>query len=1373
MVGIHGWCAVRKAGLAAAALIVACCAPAQAAARPDLLPTKLSYPAGTARPGVLYTTRATIENAGSATAGRSTTAFYLSLDAKHDRGDVRVGGVAVKSIAAGHGVRVTKKFRVPANVKPGTYRMLVCADDTKRVKESREANDCLASKPALTVRAAPPTAQVQQAQVQPSVHLDPPPPEEQATSPPVTSAQASPPAVSLNAPLDGAFLVSGAATIGGTASTHSLVTIEVFAGSSAAGAPAEALQALPAPDGAWTVQPSPTLPDGAYTVRAEATGPLGDLAVGAARTFTVDTVAPTVSITLDPATPDGSGGTYTVMPGVHAAASDLDLQAAACTVDGAPATLLNSAHSASGDLAVSGEGSHTISCTAADQAGWTAVATKSFTVRSVAPVVSLVQPADGLSTNDATPSFGGAAGTAPGDLPTVTVPVFRGTSATGTAVATLTATASGGAWGATPASGLADGTYTARAQQSNEAGDTGSSATHTFTVDTAAPSPAISHPAAGAAMNSTTPALDGTAGTAAGDTAGVTVNLYAGTAAAGTPIRTMTTPVSGGAWSVSPAALADGDYTVQVTQSDAAGNSGTSAARTFKVDTTAPAVTLAHPTGGATNHAKPAFDGGAGTAAGDAANVTVKVYAGSTASGTPVQALSATATSGTWSVTPSIALADGVYTAEAEQADGAGNSGKSASRTFTVDTAAPAVTLAHPAAGLTNNASPSFDGAAGTTTGDSATVTVKVYSCSSATGTPVRTMTATASSGSWSATPSPALPDGTYTARAEQADSAGNTGTSAARTFTLDTSAPVVGLDHPADGSATTDTTPTFDGTAGTASGDASTVTVRIYNGTAATGTPVRTLTATAGAGGAWSTTPSTALADGTYTAQAEQTDSAGNSGKSAARTFTVDTTAPTVTLAHPAAGALMTGTTPFDGTASSASGDSATVTVRIYSGSSATGAPLRTLTATASGGSWSVTPGSGLDEGTYTAQAEQSDAAGNTGKSAARTFTIDSTAPAVTLTSPAAGSVTNDATPAFSGAAGTATGDSSTVTVKIYSGSSASGAPARTLTATASGGNWSVAPGSNLADGTYTAQAEQSDAAGNTGTSAARTFTVDGVAPVTSISSPTAGSTTDDQTVTISGSAGSRPGDGTTVTVKILDASGTQVQSIDAARASDGSWSVVTQTLPVGSYTARAQQSDSAGNTGTSDPVAFSTPGVLLAAGDIASCDQTGDSATAAVLGQNPADAIAVLGDNAYEQGSSSDFNNCYGPTWGAYKAKTHPAVGNHEYTTSNASGYFGYFGSAAGTAGQGWYSYDLSTWHVVVLNTSEQCWPISCAKGSAQEQWLKTDLQNHASQCTLAYWHHPLFSSGGNGSSPPPGRARRSIHSGTTCTRPAPTRC
>jgi len=168
---------------------------------------------------------------------------------------------------------------------------------------------------------------------------------------------------------------------------------------------------------------------------------------------------------------------------------------------------------------------------------------------------------------------------------------------------------------------------------------------------------------------------------------------------------------------------------------------------------------------------------------------------------------------------------------------------------------------------------------------------------------------------------------------------------------------------------------------------------------------------------------------------------------------------------------------------------------------------------------------------------------------------------------------------------------------------------------------------------------------------------------------------------------------------------------------------------------------------------VTFDTPAVLMAAGDIAGCgaSQMGDTATASLLTANPSDAIATLGDNAYESGSASDFANCYGPTWGTptLKAKTHPAPGNHEYydNSADARDYFNYFGPAAGTSGQGWYSYDLGGWHVVVLNSSDDCDPVACAKGSAQEQWLKADLAAHSAQCTLAYWHHPRWTSGFHG--------------------------
>ncbi len=142
--------------------------------------------------------------------------------------------------------------------------------------------------------------------------------------------------------------------------------------------------------------------------------------------------------------------------------------------------------------------------------------------------------------------------------------------------------------------------------------------------------------------------------------------------------------------------------------------------------------------------------------------------------------------------------------------------------------------------------------------------------------------------------------------------------------------------------------------------------------------------------------------------------------------------------------------------------------------------------------------------------------------------------------------------------------------------------------------------------------------------------------------------------------------------------------------------------------------------------------------AGDISSCSQDNDEATARLL-----DAIAgtvfVLGDNAYPSGTASEYANCYDPTWGRHKARTKPATGNHDYATAGAAGYFGYFGAVAGDPTKGYYSYDLGDWHLIALNSN-----LSMSAGSAQEQWLAADLAASTKSCTLAYWHHPRFSSG-----------------------------
>src|SRR5215208_6238040 len=156
----------------------------------------------------------------------------------------------------------------------------------------------------------------------------------------------------------------------------------------------------------------------------------------------------------------------------------------------------------------------------------------------------------------------------------------------------------------------------------------------------------------------------------------------------------------------------------------------------------------------------------------------------------------------------------------------------------------------------------------------------------------------------------------------------------------------------------------------------------------------------------------------------------------------------------------------------------------------------------------------------------------------------------------------------------------------------------------------------------------------------------------------------------------------------------------------------------------------------------------VLVGAGDIASCRSTGDEATAGLLAGLLAGidgTVATFGDNAYPRGTDADFARCYDPTWGQFKALTKPSPGNHE--AAGSSGYFDYFGAAAGEPGKGYYSYDLGSWHVISLNSNCSSVVGGCASGSPQEQWLKADLAAHSNACTLAYWHHPRFSSGIHG--------------------------
>jgi hypothetical protein len=278
----------------------------------------------------------------------------------------------------------------------------------------------------------------------------------------------------------------------------------------------------------------------------------------------------------------------------------------------------------------------------------------------------------------------------------------------------------------------------------------------------------------------------------------------------------------------------------------------------------------------------------------------------------------------------------------------------------------------------------------------------------------------------------------------------------------------------------------------------------------------------------------------------------------------------------------------------------------------------------------------------------------------------------------------------------------------------------------------------------------------------------VDNEPPQVVLAQPASGDALDDTTPSFSGIAGTALGDRATVTVNVhagSDTSGALAQTLTSTRNGDASFSAeAAAALAPGTYTAIATQTDHAGNVGSSSANTFvvneggtSTPPAptIVSAGDIAGCGGTtsGEFQTAALIEGQPNATVLSLGDHAYPNGTPAEFANCYGPSWGRFKDRTRPIPGGHEYNTPGAAGYYGYFGAAAGDPSKGWYSYDLGEWHIVALNAV--CDKVGCEAGSEQEQWLRQDLADHPTACTMALLHEPRFSSG-------------AVHGGTTDMEP-----
>lgn len=186
--------------------------------------------------------------------------------------------------------------------------------------------------------------------------------------------------------------------------------------------------------------------------------------------------------------------------------------------------------------------------------------------------------------------------------------------------------------------------------------------------------------------------------------------------------------------------------------------------------------------------------------------------------------------------------------------------------------------------------------------------------------------------------------------------------------------------------------------------------------------------------------------------------------------------------------------------------------------------------------------------------------------------------------------------------------------------------------------------------------------------------------------------------------------------------------------------------TSPTPAVSATATAGSSSGAATLAPPSSAPASAVtLITAGDIARCDAQDDESTAALAATYPG-TILVLGDNAYEDGSRREYQDCYQPSWGRLLDRTLAVPGNHDHQTADAQGYFDYFGAHAGPDKRGWYAQTLGAWRLITLDS--ECSAVGgCGRRSPQYQWLATELNEHASPCTVVAFHRPRYSSGYHG--------------------------
>ncbi|WP_249141166.1 Ig-like domain-containing protein, partial [Bradyrhizobium manausense] len=949
-------------------------------------------------------------------------------------------------------------------------------------------------------------------------------------------------------------------------------------------------------NGTWST--TVTLNQGGNSLTAQVTDLAGNTATSSAVLYTLSTTGPTVTEALVSDTGTSATDHITANPALNG--TGLANTVVHFTIDGVlSTTTVTTDAQGAWSFTPSGltDGLHTIVASQTDPFGNTGSASLSFTLDTTAPsggTPDLTAGSDSGSSNTdnltsaTSPSFTVALNptAAIGDTVQLLLggsplahPVTHVITAVDVTAGSVSLTVTAGDLGA-------DGAKQVTAQVSDAAGNSSTTASLSFTLDTTAPTVAITSP--GGPINQASQTITGTVGVA---DAGATVTILDGTTPIGTAI------VQGnGSWS-STVTLNNGPNSLTARVSDVAGNTATSSAVLYTLSTTGPTVTeaLVSDTGSsATDHvtANPAVNGTG------LANTVVHF----TIDGSPIAATVTTDAQGAWSFTPS-GLADGPHTIVASQTDTFGNTG-SASLSFTLDTAAPSGGTPDLTAGSDSGSSntdnitlataPSFTVALNPTAAIGDTVQLllggsplahpvtHVITAADVTGNSV-TLTVTA--GDLGA-------DGAKQVTAQVSDAAGNSSTTAALSFTLDTTAPAVAITSA--GGPVNQASQTITGTVDVADAGA---TVTILDGTTPIGSAI------VQGNGSWSTTVT--LNNGPNSLTARVSDAAGNTATSSAVLYTLSTTGPTVTEAL----VSDTGSSATDHvTANPALNGTGLANTVVHF--TIDGSPIAATATTDAQGAWSFTP-SGLADGPHTIVASQTDPFGNTG-SASLSFTLDTAAPSggtpdLTAGSDSGSSNTDNLTSATSPSFTVALNPTAAIgdTVQLLLGGAPLAHPVTHVISaadvTAGSVSLTMTAGDLGADGAKQVTAQFSDAAGNSSTTAALSFTFDTTAPTVAITST--GGPVNQASQTIAGTVDVADA-GATVT--ILDGTTTIGTAIVQG---NGTWST-TVTLNNGPNSLTARVSDAAGNTATSGAVVYfvGVPGAIL--GDAGDNTLTGTAA-------------------------------------------------------------------------------------------------------------------------------------------------------------------